>query len=428
MKPIAQYVSVQALSVLLLAVSYGSNARAEKTPDDLDQLIEVALAQNPQLSALEAQVSALLHKTTQVGAWKDPKLVVAYQNVPVDSFALGQEPMSMLAIRLEQTVPFFGKTSVREGVVKKATQAKRFELQEKRNQLRLLVKKVYYRLALARQLRAITVEHVELTGQLIDAVRIKYEVGRAEQQNLLKLELLRDRLEDDLEDFDRQDVELTAALNAALHRDVEAPIETPKSLELEGGTIDVAQASQQAIEYRPLLKQLTSTVQMHRQAADLATFEAVPDPTLFAAYGYRPELPGGNPGRDLVTFGVGIPLPVFYGSRNKAQAAEASSLANSAEAQQESVVDSISSSLAAAIATRNRAARKVKTYREQLVPQAHRTLDATFSSYQVDRADFLSLFEAELELLNFEKTIRIATTEGLVAKATFEMLVGKENP
>jgi outer membrane protein TolC len=415
------------VSVLALALQWSPTANAAE-PSDLDHLVQLALVQNPELDAIEAQVTALEHTTTQVGAWRNPRLVVAYQNVPVDSFALGQEPMSMLALRLEQTVPFFGKTADREGVVNKATQAKRHELEEKSNQLKLLVKKVYYRLALARQLRAITVEHVDLTKQLIDAVRIKYEVGSAQQQNLLRLEVLRDRLKDDLEDFDRQDVQLTAALNAAIHRDVATTIVTPDMFELSGPSIQVTAAKERALEHRPLLKQLRSTVQMHRQAADLASFEGVPDPTFFASYGYRPELPGGNPGRDLVTLGVGFPLPVFYGSRNKAQRDEASSLANSVQSQRESVLDEISSGLADALATWTRASSKVKTYRARLVPQAHRVLDATFSSYQVDRADFLSLFEAELELLSFEKTIRIATAEGLVAQAIIEMLVGEEIP
>ena len=38
--------------------------------------------------------------------------------MPVDSFLLGREPMSMLAVRLEQAIPFFGKTGAREQVVR----------------------------------------------------------------------------------------------------------------------------------------------------------------------------------------------------------------------------------------------------------------------------------------------------------------------
>ncbi len=56
------------------------------------------------------------------------------------------------------------------------------------------------------------------------------------------------------------------------------------------------------------------------------------------------------------------------------------------------------------------------------------TLDATFSSYQVDRAEFISLFDAEVELLEFERTIRRATVDGLIAIANIELLIGKELP
>jgi len=94
------------------------------------------------------------------------------------------------------------------------------------------VKQAYYRLALARQIKKITEEHVTLIEQLIDAVRIKYEVGRSAQSDLLRLEILRDRLKDSIEDFDRQDRELTAAINATLHRAVATKIITPKRFAL----------------------------------------------------------------------------------------------------------------------------------------------------------------------------------------------------
>ncbi len=403
-----------------------TQAMAAEKPDDLGQLVATALEQNPELSSLEEQVKALEHKVIQAGAWKDPKLVVTYQNVPVDSFALGEEGMSMAAIRLEQTIPFFGKTDDREGVIRQAVTAKRWQLEEKKNELRALVKKIYYELALARQLESITTQHVGLVEQLIDAVRIRYEVGRAAQQNLLRLQVLRGRLKDDLEDFRRQDTELTAALNAVLHRDVATGVATPGEFVLRAPTTDVDSLREVALEHRPALKQLAATSQMYEAAADLARFEAIPDPTFFAAYGLRKEQPSGMGGRDLVTFGLGIPLPVFYGSRYGARAQESSSKGRAVDAKRDALIDRISSGLAGALATWSRSAGKVKTYTLILVPEAHRALDATFSSYQVDRADFLSLYEAELELLNFEKTIRTSAVQGFVAQANIEMLIGKE--
>jgi hypothetical protein len=52
------------------------------------------------------------------------------------------------------------------------------------------------------------------------------------------------------------------------------------------------------------------------------------------------------------------------------------------------------------------------------------SLDATFSSYRVGRADFASLFQAELELLNFERTTRMAATEAAEARESAEEIVG----
>lgn len=405
-----------------------AHAAAAEAPDDLRQLVAAALEQNPELDSLQAQVEALEHKVTQVGAWKDPKLVVAYQNVPVDSLALGEEGMSMATIRLEQTIPFIGKTDDRQGVAQQAVSAKRWQLEERRSQLRALVKRAYYKLALARQLESITGQHIQLVLQLISAVRIKYEVGRAAQQNLLRLRVLRDRLADDLEDFKRQDAGLTAVLNAALHRDVATPVTTPKRFNVQEPSATVSSLQGLARESRPALKSLAATSQMHRAAADLARSEAIPDPTLFAAYGLRKQQKNGMGGRDLLTFGLAVPLPVFYGSRYGARAEESSSKARASDANQDALLDRIASALADALATWRRSAGKVDTYTNSLVPEAHRVLDATFSSYQVDRADFISLYEAEVELLKFERTIRTATVEGLMAQATIEMLVGKELP
>lgn len=386
----------------------------------------MALTQNPQLEALAAQTQALEHKTTLAGAWKDPRLTIAYQNVPVDSLALGQEPMSMLRIQLGQTIPFPGKTARRQSVVRHATETSRWALQERRNQLRAAVKQAYYKLTLTRQLRRLTEAHVVLVVQLLDVVRIKYEVGRAPQENLLRLEVLRDQLKDDLHDFDRRAEQLTAALNASLHRSAATPIATPE--ELQGGTPaqDATMLHQVALQERPALKGLAADAAMHGAAAGLARYEAIPDPTVFAAYGLRTAIANGPPGRDLITLGVSLPLPVFFGSRYAARALESGSQERASRARREAMVDDIAASLVDAMSRWRRAAAKVETYRGNLVPAAHRTLDALFAAYRVDRADFLSLFEAQLQLLNFEKTIRIATVDALLARTTAEMLSGKE--
>ncbi len=395
-------------------------------PPELADLVGIALTANPQLDALSAQVEALSHQSQQAGAWKDPMLTIAYQNVPIDSFALGRQPMSMLRIQLGQTIPMVGKTDKRENVVRQSKQAKHWQREETKTQLRAAVEKAYYQLALARQLKALTEDHITLVMQLLAAVRIRYEVGKAPQQNLLRLEVLRDRLKDDLGDFDRRDQALTASLNAVLHRPVTTAISTPKVLEIVGPAEKLERLQALAVEHRSALKQIDADRSMYQATAELAHAESTPDPTVFAAYGLRLESSAGSGGTDLVTLGVSLPISFFNEARYEERARAATSRAQAKSAQRSAAIDTINAGLASALATWTRSTNKVTTYREVLVPSAHKTLDATFSSYQVDRADFLSLFEAELELLNFEKTIRIATVDALLAETAIEQLIGKE--
>ncbi len=59
------------------------------------------------------------------------------------------------------------------------------------------------------------------------------------------------------------------------------------------------------------------------------------------------------------------------------------------------------------------------------MPRAHKTLDATLAAYQVDRANFASLYQAELQLLAFERTIRRAEAAAALARVEVEALVGE---
>jgi outer membrane protein TolC len=403
-----------------------STARAE--PDALDALVATALAENPELEAIEAQIRALEHRAVRASAWKDPRLTLAYQNVPVDSFLLGREPMSMAVIRVEQTIPYFGKTRKRSTVVSKAADSRRWALAELKVQLSALVKRSYYQLALARQLKVLTERHIELVDQLLDTVRAKYEVGKAAQHTVLRLQTLRDRMEDELEDFDLKDQELTALLNQALHRAPETSISTPAAFTLAPPHLAPTELASLAEKHRPALKQLAATAMMHRLSAQLARAEATPDVTVFASYGLRTDLPGDAGGRDLVTVGVSVPLTLFHKTQYRAQSRESYALARAMVFESDALTDAIRSGLTEQVAAWRRAAEKVATYRDELVPGAQRTLDATFSSYQVDRAEFISLFEAEVEFLEFERTIRRSTVAGLIAIANIELLIGTELP
>ncbi|QQR89810.1 MAG: TolC family protein [Myxococcales bacterium] len=391
--------------------------------DVAQALAEEGLRKNQGLRAIEKRIAALSENIDRAGAWMDPIASAEYSNIPIDSLRPDRHPMSGVQFKLQQTFFFPGKTSRREAVAKGEVKQAKEALAESQTQLRNLVKRAYYELTLVRQLREITKEHIQLVAQFIDVVRVKYEVGKTAQHELIRLEVLRGELSDQLEDFDRDDQALSAEINSTLHRPNTVPIQTPKTLAALEPQSTLAKLIQHSKHHRPLLRQYREQARTKELAAKQASLEGYPDFTAWLSYRLRSDT-GADPGTDFVGAGLSVPIPFWYDQRWGSERRINENLAREARAQEDALFDDIRAKLADTVSRWKRAYEQTQTYEKQLTPQSKQALEATFSAYQVDRADFASLYQAELQLLDFERTLRRARALTHISQAQTEALIG----
>ena len=393
--------------------------------ESAEALAEAAVKASQDVAAINVSIRALQQRIAGAGAWMDPVLALSYMNMPVDRWAPGASPMSGIQLSVKQSFLWPGKTAAREEQARAAVDVQRQDLAERKVQLRAMVRRAYLQLALVRQLHKVTARHITLLEQLIRTVRVKYEVGKVGQHQLLRLQVRRDRLTDELGNFRRDDEALTASLNAALRRDVKAPIETPARLVMPPPPPDMEALIKLAATHRPALRRHTAQAAANLAMASRATREGYPDISAWFAYTIR--TPAGNdPGTNFVTLGLAVPLPVFSDTKWDSMAEEARLRARQAELTRGAALDRLRGELGRAVASWSRAREQAITYRDKLTPGAQETLDATAAAYQVDRADFASLFEAELQLLTVEQTTRRAEATAHLARVEVEAMVGRE--
>jgi len=391
--------------------------------DLADSLGDLAVKANPSVAAIEARIRALQQMVRAAGAWMDPMASAEYSNMPIDSWIPGKHPMSGIQFMLRQTFYWPGKIKAREEEAESRVREARLSLAERKLQLRTLVRRAYYRLALVRQLRRVTADHVTLVGQFLDVVRVKYEAGKVAQHELLRLRVLKGKLGDDLNDFDRDAESLAAAINATLHRDLATPVPTPSQLAVSAPRADAATLARRADGERPLLLRLDAAARTYRAAARRAAREGYPDITVWA--GYRVRLATGmDAGTDFVSFGVSLPIPFSYDRRWGSQRRHNEELAQATRRDRAAELDGIRGELGRVVASWKRAAQEARTYRVDLIREARLTLDATFAAYKVERADFASLYQAELQLLDFERTARLAEARAAESRVDADALVG----
>lgn len=402
---------------------------------------EEAVAGNADVVALRARVEALVLHARAARFRPDPMVTAEWSNVPWTAPILGQHPMSGLGVKVQQTLVRGGKNDRREAAARAAVAPAQEAVQELRLQLRGRVRRAYWRLALVRRMRALTTTHIGLLDQLLAVARARYEVGKAGQQDLLRLQLLGETLTDDLADFDRDERRLLAELDAALNRGAGArgggAVSTPKALPDPGGSAAPSLPAhgaggaealvERARERRPGLRRRLAMAAAKRAGAERVSYEGKPDLTAWAAYRLRLAA-GMDEGEDFVSVGVGVPLPLDLDGRWQGQAAALRADADAIERGHAAELVRLRGQIEGELARRDRAAVKVANYEANLLPKARQTLQATLNAYQADRADFASLYQAEVALIGLERAVDHARADALDARIAIETLTGAYEP
>lgn len=421
------------IQVLMVAFAIFGILSASVAADDPDALVKIAWGENPSIMALDHKIEAANQRVTRSGAWKDPVFAVEYSNVPVDSFTLGDHAMSGINFKLLQTFTFPGKIGRRENVALAKAEVAKYELAEKKNQIRGMIKSNFWNLTLTRHLKEITNRHIKEVELLVASVESRYETGAAGQHDLYRLMVLKETLVDELSDFHRKEIELLAALNTLLSRPLDFSIETPDSVHTEAIAFNMVSAYEMALQSRPLISVWTAEAKAGRLAAKSASYEGVPDPTIWAGYRLREEVLNNqgmvmDEGGDFFSVGISFPIPFSYNSTFGAAKRESLAKYRSAESMRAAIADQIQGDLGKAYAKWQRAVEKSETYLKILLPGQKQTLNATLAAYQVGRADFTSLFAAQVGLLNIDRGLIEAKVETKIQQAYVETLIGNQIP
>ena len=407
---------------LLLLLSFGI-AKADPA-----RLAEQAIAAHPDLAQLEARTEALRARAAVAGTWADPMVAVEYSNVPMLEPGLGAHPMSGLQLRVQQELKPRGWSDARRAVVEGQAHAVRERRAEAALQLEASVHRTWWGLARNQAMERVTREHLARTEELLAAATARYQTGQTGQHGVLRLTVLRDRLADDLADHPRVQTELSAALQAALGGADPGDLGLPERIApipapAEQGWAVLARA------HRPALAALASDADTASRAGALARVDARPDLQVWAGYRLRAaQQMTTDPGTDLVSLGIGVPVP--SGSRRRAdgEVAAATAEARAAEAAAAGLEAAVVAQAVSAHARWSRAAQKTRTLDETLLPGARATLETTRGDFSVGRADFASLFEAEVALLQLERARIQSAVDTHLARVDLRAALGTDAP
>lgn len=379
------------------------------TPLGFAEALELAGSNQPLLAAQRAAVDASLAEAIAATQLPDPKLKLGVQNVPTNSFSLGQDSMTMRAVSVEQAVPRQEKRRLRGERAEIEAQIGETEADNLRRGIRRDVALAWLSRYGAEQSDLLLREGVSLAMRQREGTQMAMRANRAGLQAGARAELEVQQALDRVSEGLRQNVRARAELGRliGLHAErvlgKELPIlPDPKTLEYLRDVAD--QNPQLGVARREIA--LAENALAQAKAATLAdwSFEV----------GYAKRGPAYS---DMVSAQITIDLPLFARDRqDRGVLAKQRSL----ERQQRMHEDHermLQAELSSAYVDWSQTRERSTRYEQQVLPAARQGVDAALAEYRASRVELLAVIEAQraelearLQLLN----LRVATAKARV--------------
>jgi len=393
----------------------------------LDSLVNTAIGVSPKLKMLEAKYNASESRIEINSNLPDPMLTLGLANLPTNSFSFTQEPMTGKIVGLSQAFPFPGKLGSVADVAKKDAEIIASEIADAKNEIKKIISQNYWELVFVRKAIDVADQNKRLLKDISEVVRANYAVSKANQQNLLKVELERTNITDKIEELKSKENSITAMINAQLLRDAKFYIQTNDLPSLDYMILTESKLDSLAKSYRPFLEGIQTAKQKAVLMEDLARYDYYPNFNLALQYSQRDKISSTNMLlNDFFSVMVGITLPLNYGGKVASKVEEAVAMQNMYEEQYQYSLQMLNSSFGSSLAKINSLQERIKLIEEALLPQAQQNYAASLSSYQVSQIDFINVIDAQNKLYQVETNLYRLKSEYLKEISELEFLTGTE--
>ena len=393
----------------------------------LDLLVSQALTQNPELKADEARWDAFVQKARQAGSLEDPMLMLRVQNLLIPyPLEFDRDVMTAKVIGVSQTVPYFGKRDLQREVARQEAEASRWVVEERKIELTRMIKETWYQLLFLDRSLAIVDKNIGVLDDLNRLSETLYGVGQGQQQDVLKAQVERSKMEEMRISLGQRRRSLEITLNTLCFRPADTKIIPASPLELTVLPLDGAKLEEVAIAGRPDLKRIAAAEERAKAAQLLAEKEIYPDVTFTLEYMQRdPAM--DEPGDDMYAAGMTFNLPVQH-ERRHAMAAEAGAEIRMAQAERDMTVNRIRQGIADALARLGRAEQLSSLYTRSIIPQADQALHAVMAAYGAGKSDFPAVLDSQNALFTFERESIEAIADHQMQLAALEAVIGAPLP
>ena len=404
--------------VVLAATVYGS---AESNPDfvgtTLKDYLTYAETHNAGLKSKQQVWLAAMEEVPQAKALPDPEVKYGY-------FSRQSDMQMDQMVSVMQMFPWFGKIDARtDAAIKMASSAQQM-YQATRLELFREVKEGFYEFAYLAKAIEIAMVNLELLRHFEEVARTKYTTAEAGQPDVIRAQVELAKIEYVLRSLEQLRKPTVSKLLKALALPDDTNLPWPKVREFNVAPLEYERLVSILRQKNPELAGLDFEVLAAKSRIELAKKNFYPDLGIGVEW-TEFEKSGESSGRDAVALMFQINLPLWRSSYAAGQR-QAQAMAISKEQEKIDTENTLLAKAAKSYYDYGDSIRRIRLYRDTLIPKGEELLQASETAYRAGTIDFLSLIDSQRLLLDYHLSYERAMADNRQKLAELEMLAGAE--
>ncbi|KAB2881365.1 TolC family protein [bacterium] len=387
----------------------------------LNELIQEALDNNPQLHSARHQADAAKAQIKQVTSLDAPQVGIEFYQTPIQSFPIATKNSMETDYFVQQMFPWPGKLSGMGKIAENNVAMKEQESKALDKKIIRDLKSAYYELYLVQRKMEINGENKRIMQKIIDIALKQYEVGAGNQSDILRAQTELTKLTNESFLLEREKGITEAMINTLISRPANQPLGRIAELEIHDVKVGFDPLVAIAEDNRAELKAMGYNIEMFKSEQALAKREFYPDIMVRGMYKNM-----SNTSKDFWSLMIGFNVPIAFWSKNRYQGKvnEFGKHINHAEMEYRDTKNMIGNDIQNALVIMESSRKQADEIKRHLIPQAEATLEATLASYQSGKTSFIMALDSYRMLLMAKLDYSMSVMNTAVSEAQLEQAVG----
>jgi outer membrane protein TolC len=417
--------SCLAIFTALLTIFDVSNSYAGEQSLSFEKAIKMAQKNDPWLDGSRHKQESLEFLSYSANTQPDPKVSIAFANLPTNGFDFAQEGMTQFKVGVSQMFARGDSLAIKNQQLQLQSQEQPLQRQDRQNKVAVTVGSLWLDLYRVQKSISLIEQNRNLFEQLSQLAEASYSsgLGKTRQHDIVRAQLELTRLEDKLNQlkqeqssyqgmlgqwlsdytFNENSAEQAHKKNNFLMTTVSS--ELPKlDLNKKFSVYDEKQLKTEQLALilsdHPAVQAIEKKVVATHVEVDLAEQKYQPQWGINASYGYRADDKMGKSRADLFSVGVVFDVPLFTDNRQDNEVKSAISKTEAVKTEKLLLIRQLMSQFSSAKSSLLRLIERQILYKERLLPQIHDQAQAYLTAYTNNDGDFAEVVRARIAELN----------------------------